>query len=92
MRSPTDVPQRPRRLGRLSRRFWIGLVVVVLLVGFGGWFFYDGFYNWPAENRQIEQWRIELDAAKRAKQIAAVTQARAGLRARARDSLRLRSR
>ncbi|HVA53090.1 MAG TPA: UPF0182 family protein [Acidimicrobiales bacterium] len=34
MRSPTDVPQRPRRLGRLSRRFWIGLIVVVLLVGF----------------------------------------------------------
>ena len=34
MRSPTDVPQRPRRLGRLSRRFWIGLAFVVLLVGF----------------------------------------------------------
>ena len=34
MRSPTDVPQRPRRLGRLSRRFWVGLIVVVLLVGF----------------------------------------------------------
>ena len=34
MRSPTDVPQRPRRLGRLSRRFWIGVIVVVLLVGF----------------------------------------------------------
>ena len=34
MRSPTEVPQRPRRLGRLSRRFWIGLIVVVLLVGF----------------------------------------------------------
>ena len=34
MRSPTDVPQRPRRLGRLSRRFWIGLIFVVVLVGF----------------------------------------------------------
>ena len=34
MRSPTDVPQRPRRLGRLSRRFWLGLAFVVLLVGF----------------------------------------------------------
>ncbi|MFI5035082.1 MAG: UPF0182 family protein [Acidimicrobiales bacterium] len=34
MRSPADVPRRPPRLGRLSRRFWIGLVVVVLLVGF----------------------------------------------------------
>ncbi|MDE3064564.1 MAG: UPF0182 family protein [Acidobacteriota bacterium] len=34
MRSPSDVPRRPARLGRFSRRFWIGLVVVVLLVGF----------------------------------------------------------
>ncbi len=34
MRSPTDVPQRPRRLGRLSRRFWLGLIFIVLLVGF----------------------------------------------------------
>ena len=34
MRSPTDVPKRPRRLGRLSRRFWLGLIFVVLLVGF----------------------------------------------------------
>ncbi len=34
MRSPTDVPSRPRRLGRFSRRFWVGLLVVVVLVGF----------------------------------------------------------
>ncbi len=34
MRSSTDVPQRPRRLGRLSRRFWIGIIIVVLLVVF----------------------------------------------------------
>jgi uncharacterized protein len=34
VRSPTDVPQRPRRLGRLSRRFWFGLIFVVILVGF----------------------------------------------------------
>jgi len=34
VRSPTDVPPRPRRVGRLSRRFWIGLILVVLLVGF----------------------------------------------------------
>jgi uncharacterized protein len=34
VRSPTDVPQRPRRLGRLSRRFWLGLIFIVLLVGF----------------------------------------------------------
>lgn len=34
MRSPADVPRRPARLGRLSRRFWIGVIAVVLLVGF----------------------------------------------------------
>ena len=34
MRSPTDVPRRPQRLGGLSRRFWIGAVAAVLLVGF----------------------------------------------------------
>jgi len=34
VRSSTDVPQRPRRLGRLSRRFWIGIIVVIVLVGF----------------------------------------------------------
>ncbi|HWD96008.1 MAG TPA: UPF0182 family protein [Acidimicrobiales bacterium] len=34
MRSPTDVPPRPRRVGRLSRRFWIAIIIVVILVGF----------------------------------------------------------
>ena len=34
MRSPTDVPPRPRRLNRLSRRFWIGAAVFVVLIGF----------------------------------------------------------
>jgi uncharacterized membrane protein (UPF0182 family) len=35
VRSPTDIPPpRPRRLGRLSRRFWFGLAFAVLLVGF----------------------------------------------------------
>ena len=34
MRSPTDVPPRPRRLNRLSRRFWIGVAVFVVLIGF----------------------------------------------------------
>ena len=34
MRSPTDVPPRPRRLGRLSRRFWVSLAVAVVLIGF----------------------------------------------------------
>jgi hypothetical protein len=35
VRSPTDIPApRPRRVGRFSRRFWIGLAFVVLFVGF----------------------------------------------------------
>jgi uncharacterized membrane protein (UPF0182 family) len=34
VRSPTDVPPRPRRLNRLSRRFWIGLAVFIVLIGF----------------------------------------------------------
>jgi uncharacterized membrane protein (UPF0182 family) len=34
VRSSTDVPQRPRRLGRLSRRFWIGIIIVVVLILF----------------------------------------------------------
>jgi uncharacterized membrane protein (UPF0182 family) len=35
VRSPTDLPSsRPRRLGRLSRRFWFGLAFAVLLIGF----------------------------------------------------------
>ncbi|HVB19026.1 MAG TPA: UPF0182 family protein [Acidimicrobiales bacterium] len=34
MRSPTDVPRRPRRLGRFSRRFWLGAIFAVLLIGF----------------------------------------------------------
>ncbi|MGH9019987.1 MAG: UPF0182 family protein, partial [Acidimicrobiales bacterium] len=34
MRSPTDVPRRAPRLGRLSRRFWIGLAVAIVIIGF----------------------------------------------------------
>ncbi len=34
MRSPTDVSPRPRRLGRFSRRFWIGLLVAIVFIGF----------------------------------------------------------
>ena len=34
MRSPTDVSPRPRRLGRFSRRFWVGLLVAIVFIGF----------------------------------------------------------
>jgi uncharacterized protein len=34
VRSPTDLPPRPRRLGRVSRRLWIGIAIVVVLIVF----------------------------------------------------------
>jgi len=34
VRSPADVSPRPRRIGRLSRRFWIGLIIAVVFIGF----------------------------------------------------------
>jgi hypothetical protein len=34
VRSPTDLPPRPRRVSRLSRRFWVGIAVAVVLIGF----------------------------------------------------------
>jgi len=34
VRSPTDLPSRPPRLGRFGRRFWLGLAVAVVLVLF----------------------------------------------------------
>lgn len=32
MRTPADVPARPRRLGNFSRRFWIILAIVIVLI------------------------------------------------------------
>jgi hypothetical protein len=40
-------------------------VMVVLLVAMGGWFAYDGFIGWPAENRQIQELNDKMEAAKR---------------------------
>jgi len=34
VRSPTDVAPRPRRFGRLSRRFWVTLLIAVIFIGF----------------------------------------------------------
>ena len=34
MRSPTDLPPRPARVGRFSRRFWVALTIIILLVVF----------------------------------------------------------
>src|SRR5258706_11992212 len=40
-------------------------VMVVLLVAMGGWFAYDGFIGWPAENQKIKELNKELEMAKK---------------------------
>ncbi len=40
-------------------------VMVVLLIGMGGWFAYDGFIAWPAENQKIKELNKELEMAKK---------------------------
>jgi hypothetical protein len=42
------------------------LAIVVMLVGMGGWFAYDGWYNWPHENQRIAQLKSDIDAARKA--------------------------
>jgi hypothetical protein len=37
------------------------LIIVVMLVGMGGWFAYDGFINWPRENAEIEQLKKDIE-------------------------------
>ena len=39
-------------------------IMVVLLLGMGGWFGYDGFKGWPAENTTIMGLITQLDSAK----------------------------
>lgn len=39
-------------------------IMVALLLGMGGWFGYDGFKGWPAENARIIDLNKQLDAAK----------------------------
>lgn len=41
-------------------------IIVVMLVGMGVWFAYDGWRNWPEENRRIEQLKRESEAALKA--------------------------
>ena len=41
-------------------------IMVLLLLGMGGWFGYDGFVGWPKENAAIEEVSKQVDAAKSA--------------------------
>jgi hypothetical protein len=48
--TPTaDIVARADKMFRLRR-----YLIVLLIVGVGGWFCYDGFYNWPKEKRDAE--------------------------------------
>jgi hypothetical protein len=44
-----DVVARPDRMFRMKR-----YLIVVMLVGMGFWFCYDGFYNWPRQKQEAE--------------------------------------
>jgi hypothetical protein len=46
---PADVVAKPDRLFRMKR-----YLIVLMLVGMGLWFCYDGFYNWPREKREAD--------------------------------------
>ena len=41
-------------------------IMVVLLIGMGGWFGYDGFKGWPSENPKIDEVNGQLAAAQKA--------------------------
>ena len=38
------------------------LLMVVLLVGWGLWSVYDGYYKWPADNQKIAQLKKEIES------------------------------
>jgi hypothetical protein len=40
-------------------------VMVILLLGMGGWFGYDGFKGWPSENARIVELNAKLDDLKK---------------------------
>lgn len=42
-----------------SFRFW-RYIMVVALVGMGGWFLYDGFIAWPEHNRKLAELQAQL--------------------------------
>lgn len=44
-----DIVARADKMFRLRR-----YLIVLLIVGVGGWFCYDGFYNWPRQKRDAE--------------------------------------
>jgi hypothetical protein len=48
------------------------LVIVIMLVGSGLWFAYDGFIGWPRENQRIADLKKEQEAARTARDDAKV--------------------
>ena len=42
---------------------WKHLIVAIAMIAAGGWFAYDGWKKWPAENARIAQVQKEKDAA-----------------------------
>jgi hypothetical protein len=41
-------------------------IIVLMLVGMGVWFAYDGWYNWPRENQRIAQLKSDIAGARKA--------------------------
>jgi hypothetical protein len=41
-------------------------IIVLMLVGMGAWFGYDGWVAWPKENRRIEQLKKDVESARKA--------------------------
>lgn len=59
--APASIVARPSLEYRLKR-----YLIVVMLVGMGAWFGYDGFVNWPRENARIDQLKKDIEAARKA--------------------------
>jgi hypothetical protein len=79
MAQPATQPASPRTPSapieaRASNEYRLKrLAIVVMLVGCGGWFAYDGFIKWPNENAKIEQLKKEVEVAGKASDDAKVT-------------------
>jgi hypothetical protein len=71
MPNPTAAMSSPRTptgpiIARASLEYRLKrLVIVIMLVGSGLWFAYDGFINWPRENQRIAQLKLDIEAARK---------------------------
>src|SRR4051812_35339422 len=78
---PPKAPSHPPLVAKASREYRIKrLIIVLMLIGMGLWFGYDGFINWPRENARIDQIKTkDLEAARKANDEAKVHQLEAEL-------------